>query len=275
MRCLSCREDYDSDDAGTCKECYFKANRKIDDLKSKVAFLRFSPSPYPSPSPCFSDVVLVASHDACDQTDLGPPVPIHAHKAVLHNARHLLDAALSLIVGNMDKLTKLAEYKELKEKDPQLVFEIYEAYVSKQEEIAAAALEEKKNANCSPVFRAMFENQREEGLSGTIKICDVSHDALYAFVSNLYTAEASLDDQMARELLVMTKNYQVKHLKAYCEKFIVSKLNRGNSLLSYAFANQHNAKHLLNAALSLIVDNMNKLTKLEEYKELKEKDPQL
>ncbi|KAK6939944.1 BTB/POZ domain [Dillenia turbinata] len=133
----------------------------------------------------------------------------------------------------------------------------------------------KSKANRSPVFRAMLENQMEEGLGGTIKISDVSHDALHAFVNYLYTAEACLDDQMARDLLVMAEKYQVKHLKVYCEKFILSKLNGGNSLSSYAFAHQHNAKHLLDAALLLIVDNMDKLTKLEEYKELKEKDPQL
>ncbi|KAK6939945.1 LOW QUALITY PROTEIN: BTB/POZ domain, partial [Dillenia turbinata] len=178
----------------------------------KSLFLQFSSSLDPSSSPCFSDVVLVASHDASDQTDLASPVPIHAHKAVL--------------------------------------------------------------VNRSAVFRAMFENQMEEGLSGTIEISDVSHDALRAFVNYLYTAEACLDDQMARDLLVMAEKYQVKHLKAYCEKFIVSKLNWGNSLSSYASAHQHNAKHLLDAALSLIVENMDKLTKLEEYKELKEKDPQ-
>ncbi|KAK6939937.1 BTB/POZ domain [Dillenia turbinata] len=206
MRCLSCPKDYATRDSGICKECY-------EDLKSKVAFLEFSSSLDSSSPTCFSDVVLVASHHASDQTDLAPPVPIHAHKAVL--------------------------------------------------------------ANRSPVFRAMFENQMEEGLSGTVKISDVSHDALRAFVNYLYTAEACLDDQMARDLLVMAEKYQVKHLKAYCEKFIASKLNRGSSLSSYAFAHQHNAKHLLDAALSLIVENMDKLTKLEEYRELKEKDPQL
>ncbi|KAK6938351.1 BTB/POZ domain [Dillenia turbinata] len=220
MCCFSCREPYAPGDAGTCKECYEEASeteeelkREIDDLKSKVAFLRLSSSLHPFSPPCFSDVVLVAADGASDQTDLAPPVPVHAHKAVL--------------------------------------------------------------ANRSPVFRAMFENQMEESLSGTIKISDVSHDVLCAFVNYLYTAEACPDDQMAYDLLVMAEKYQVKHLKAYCEKFIISKLNWDNSLLSYAFAHQHNAKHLLDAALSLIADNMDKLTKREEYMELVEKDPRL
>ncbi|KAK2974553.1 hypothetical protein RJ640_009775 [Escallonia rubra] len=130
-------------------------------------------------------------------------------------------------------------------------------------------------ASRSPVFRAMLENEMEESLSGTIKISDVSYDALRSFVNYLYTAEACLDEHMACDLLVLADKYQVKHLKTYCEKYMISKLNWENSLLSFAFANQHNAKSLFDAAQSLIMDNMDKLSKREEYKELVEKDPRL
>lgn len=127
----------------------------------------------------------------------------------------------------------------------------------------------------SPVFRAMLENEMEESLSGTIKISDVSYDALRAFVNYLYTAEACLDEHMACDLLVLAEKYQVKHLKTYCEKYLMSKLNWENSLPYYAFAHQHGAKSLLDAALSLIMDNMDKLSKQEEYMELVEKDPRV
>lgn len=224
MRCISCQEDYDAGDAGTCKECYEEANeteeelkREIDDLKAKVAFLRFwSPpdSPLHAPRflpPSFSDVVLVASGDSSSSDHHAVPIP--AHKAVL---------------------------------------------VSR-----------------SPVFRAMLENEMEESRSGTIKISDASYEALRAFISYLYTAEACLDEQMACDLLILAEKYQVKHLKTFCERFLVSKLNWDNSIMSYAFAQQHNAKHMLEAALSMITDNMDKLTKREEYLELKTKDPRL
>ncbi|KAK3428227.1 hypothetical protein EUGRSUZ_E00983 [Eucalyptus grandis] len=130
-------------------------------------------------------------------------------------------------------------------------------------------------ANRSPVFEAMLKNEMEESRSGTIKISDVSYDALQAFVNYLYSAEALLDEQMACELLVLAEKYQVKHLKAYCEKFLVSKLNWDNSIVNYAFAHQHNAKLLLEAALSLILDNMDKLRKRQEYSEFIEKHPTL
>ncbi|ONI34565.1 hypothetical protein PRUPE_1G487700 [Prunus persica] len=127
----------------------------------------------------------------------------------------------------------------------------------------------------SPVFRAMLENEMEESLSGTIKIGDVSYDALRTFVNYLYTAEVCLDEDMACDLLILAEKYQVQHLKDYCEKFLVSKLNWDNSVMNYTFAHQHNAKHIIDAALTLITDNMDKLTTREEYVELVEKDPRL
>ncbi|KAJ7965487.1 BTB/POZ domain-containing protein [Quillaja saponaria] len=220
MQCLSCQEDYDSDYAGTCKECYEEANeteeelkREIEDLKAKVDFLRFK-SPHDhhnrSNGPCFTDIVLVASEGGFGG---GPSVPVPAHKAVL---------------------------------------------VSR-----------------SLVFKAMLENEMEESRSGTIKISDVSFDALRAFVKYLYTAEANLDEVLACDVLILAEKYQVKHLKTYCEKFLVSRLNWENSVVYYDFAHQHNAKHILDSALSLITDNMDKVTKRVEYTELVEKDPRM
>ncbi|KAK9073178.1 hypothetical protein SSX86_007502 [Deinandra increscens subsp. villosa] len=226
MKCVSCKEEYDADDAGTCRECYEEASeteeelkREIEELKSKVNFLRFwtpldsRPHHYHrSTTPCFTDLLLVAV-----DTDSGKPlpnsIPVPANKAVL--------------------------------------------------------------ASRSPVLRAMLETEMEESLSGTIKLSDVSYDALRAFVTYLYTAEACLDDDIACNLLILADKYEVKHLKTYCEKFLISKLIWENSLISYSFAHQHNAPNLLDAALSLILDNMDKLSKREEYMELVEKDPRL
>ncbi|KAF8024880.1 hypothetical protein BT93_F1896 [Corymbia citriodora subsp. variegata] len=129
-------------------------------------------------------------------------------------------------------------------------------------------------ASQSPVFKAMLENDMEESQSGTIRISDASYDALQAFV-NFLSVEALLDEQMAYELLVLAEMYQVEHLKAYCEMILVSKLNWDNSIINYAFAHQHNAKHLLEAALSLIMDNMFEFSEHPKYSELAKKDPSL
>eukprot|EP01018_Ginkgo_biloba_P035521 Gb_29654 [translate_table: standard] len=206
MSCLSCKEKYTTDAAGTCRECYEEASetkeelkKEIEELKSRIAFLKM-PEPMLDQ---YTDVVL----------EVGDGSKIKAHRIVL---------------------------------------------ISK-----------------SPVFKAMLENEMEESRSGTIKITDFSYAVLRSFVHYLYTAEAFPDDHVACDLLVLAEKYQVEQLKTICEKFITSKVNKDNAIMIFAFAHQHMAKHLLDAALSLIIENMHTLTTREEYHDLVEKDPRL
>eukprot|EP00252_Welwitschia_mirabilis_P002311 TRINITY_DN12227_c0_g3_i1.p1 TRINITY_DN12227_c0_g3~~TRINITY_DN12227_c0_g3_i1.p1 ORF type:complete len:258 (+),score=41.21 TRINITY_DN12227_c0_g3_i1:248-1021(+) len=53
-----------------------------------------------------------------------------------HNAKQLRDASLYIIIENMHSFTTRDEYEELVDKDPRLVVEIYEAYLTKQVNIA-------------------------------------------------------------------------------------------------------------------------------------------
>ncbi|XP_061373351.1 BTB/POZ domain-containing protein At4g08455 [Gastrolobium bilobum] len=212
-RCLSCEDDYDPENAGTCKVCYEEANetedelkREIQELKSNVSFLKLSSPIYSSTNSSTTDVTLIPS-------DYPSSACVPAHKAVL---------------------------------------------VSR-----------------SPVFKAMLENDMEESRSGTIKISDVSYDVLYAFVNFLYTAEACLDNQMARDLLVLAEKYEVMHLKANCEKYLMADMNWEKAIENYAFAHLHNVEQLLDVALARITDNMHILTINEDYKELVETNPRL
>lgn len=85
MLCLSCEVYFNSEDAGTCKECYEEANEteeeleaEIDDLKAKIAFLKLL-SPVNHCNRSDTDVTLVASDEGADVSALTVP----AHKAVL------------------------------------------------------------------------------------------------------------------------------------------------------------------------------------------------
>lgn len=92
MRCLSCDEHYEPEDAGSCKECFGEANEKeeglmlqIQELKSKVSFLSLS-SPLDAPST--TDLVLLPSADDA----FSSPVP--AHRAVLVSNPHPIHACV-------------------------------------------------------------------------------------------------------------------------------------------------------------------------------------
>ncbi|MED6119841.1 hypothetical protein PIB30_015360 [Stylosanthes scabra] len=221
VKCRSCDEEYEADEAGTCKACYEKANenqeklkREINDLKSKVSFLKL-----PSPSQDSvtyghslgtTDVVLVPSGDPSAPADASVP----AHRAVL--------------------------------------------------------------AIRSPVFKAMLENYMEESQSGTINIADVKWDTLREFVNYLYTAEATLDEQKAHELLKLGEKYQVNHLKEHCEKYLISTLKLdNNAMVNYPFACSYNAKELRRACLEELTANMEMLKKNEMYPEMVQNYPEL
>ncbi|BBG97637.1 BTB/POZ domain-containing protein [Prunus dulcis] len=143
MKCISCEGNYDGD-AGACRQCY-------EDLKAKVAFLAMSNR---DPLTFFTDVVLYGADDGHPKA----PARAMANKAVLvhhlrdlcqkffvsnlnwdnslatytfghhHNDKQIIDAALTLITNNIEKLASSVKYAELKKSHPQLVIEIYERH---------------------------------------------------------------------------------------------------------------------------------------------------
>ncbi|GAB2289802.1 hypothetical protein Dimus_024106 [Dionaea muscipula] len=128
-------------------------------------------------------------------------------------------------------------------------------------------------ASRSPVFKAMFETMMDESISGIIKISDVTHDSLHAFVNYLYTTDVCLDEKIASDLLVLADKYRVKQLNELCQEYLVSNLNLDNSVSKYAFACKHSAGKLLEASLLIITDNMDKFMNRDDYCELVKKDP--
>ncbi|MCO5557442.1 hypothetical protein L7F22_011006 [Adiantum nelumboides] len=129
----------------------------------------------------------------------------------------------------------------------------------------------------SSVFKAMLESEMEESRSGIIKITDFSYEVLRFFVHYLYTAEIYPEslEECAFDLLALAEKYNVKHLKAVCERFMTSKVNSDNALFSFEYACQHGARTLKEAALSTILDNIEELPHKIEYHELVDRDAKL
>ncbi|KAK7311504.1 hypothetical protein RJT34_09699 [Clitoria ternatea] len=129
----------------------------------------------------------------------------------------------------------------------------------------------------SPVFKEIFERENmSKDPSSIMKITlNVSYQTLVVFVNFLYTAEVSLDDQMACNLLALGKKYQVNNLKAYCENFFISKLTWDKSLESFAFAYKYNCENLRSASLEVIINNMARFTENNYYDELLKNNPRL
>ncbi|XP_021815274.1 BTB/POZ domain-containing protein At4g08455-like [Prunus avium] len=125
-------------------------------------------------------------------------------------------------------------------------------------------------ASRSPVFGAILDNGATE-----IHFYELMLGDLCDFVNYLYTAEICLDQKLARTLLGVAEKYQLHHLKDLCQKFLVSNLNWDNSLATYTFGHDRNDKQIIDAALKLITNNIEKLASSDEYAELKRSHPQL
>ncbi|WVZ62604.1 hypothetical protein U9M48_012335 [Paspalum notatum var. saurae] len=95
MWCQSCKEEYEEEDAGTCKECYEEASeteeelkREIDELRSRFNFLRLPSPTLDAASAPHSDLLLhaIPSSSSCDgdagRTPETPAVP--AHRFILY-----------------------------------------------------------------------------------------------------------------------------------------------------------------------------------------------
>uniref|UniRef100_A0A804Q756 Uncharacterized protein n=1 Tax=Zea mays TaxID=4577 RepID=A0A804Q756_MAIZE len=103
MWCQSCKEGYDEEDAGTCKECYEEASeteeelkREIDDLRSRLLFLRLPSPTLDAASAPNCDLLLhaIPSTGAGGERDAGrtPDTPaVPAHRVILQASNRRLD----------------------------------------------------------------------------------------------------------------------------------------------------------------------------------------
>ena len=96
----------------------------------------------------------------------------------------------------------------------------------------------------SPVFRAMFENDMTEAAKNCVEITDIDPQAVREMISYMYTGTAPKVDKMADTLLQAADKYDLKQLKAICEKELISQLSEENVSETFQLALRHSATQL-------------------------------
>ena len=96
----------------------------------------------------------------------------------------------------------------------------------------------------SPVFRAMFENNMTEAAENCVEITDIDPQAVREMLSYMYTGTAPKVDKMADALLQAADKYDLKQLKAICEKELISQLSEENVSETLKLALHHSATQL-------------------------------
>ncbi|KAI5345782.1 hypothetical protein L3X38_013659 [Prunus dulcis] len=161
MKCISCEGNYDGD-AGACRQCYEDLKAKVAFLamsnRDPLTFftdvvLYGADDGHPkAPARAMANKAVLASRSPVFRAILGNETKeIHIYELDLcqkffvsnlnwdnslatytfghhHNDKQIIDAALTLITNNIEKLASSVKYAELKKSHPQLVIEIYERH---------------------------------------------------------------------------------------------------------------------------------------------------
>ena len=96
----------------------------------------------------------------------------------------------------------------------------------------------------SPVFRAMFKNDMVEATSNCVEIRDMGPKVVKEMLRYIYTGNAPEVDKMADALLQAADKYDLKQLKAMCERELTSRLTIENVADTCKLAHHHNATQL-------------------------------
>ena len=96
----------------------------------------------------------------------------------------------------------------------------------------------------SPVFRAMFENDMVEAASNCVEIRHMDPKVIKEMLRYMYTGSAPEVDKMADALLQAANRYDLKQLKAMCERQLTSRLTVENVADTCKLAHHHNATQL-------------------------------
>jgi len=135
-------------------------------------------------------------------------------------------------------------------------------------------------AASSPVFRSMFQADMKEKKSQLVEIKDLESDVVSEMLKLIYTGscvvtkdDPDLDMDMVFGLLKASDKYQMETLKNVCQSLLSSHLKLENSLKFLVLGDMYGAQEMKNAAMEIVINNVNKLMKTEEWRECKKKSP--
>ncbi|KAH0499977.1 Speckle-type POZ protein [Microtus ochrogaster] len=104
----------------------------------------------------------------------------------------------------------------------------------------------------SPVFRAMFEHDMQEGRINHIEIHDLKPEVFKAVMYFIYTGKEPDLLSMADAVLAAADKYGLERLKVMCEKALCRDLSVENAAHTLFLADLHSSVHLKSRAMDFI-----------------------
>jgi len=112
-------------------------------------------------------------------------------------------------------------------------------------------------ASRSNVFKAMFESNMKEGITGCVEIENIVPEVFENLLQYIYTCEVlSTFHKMAKELLVAADQYEVDKLKELCEEKLISAIAVENCMDLLVFGEMYQVSKLKAKALKFVAQNI-------------------
>lgn len=123
-------------------------------------------------------------------------------------------------------------------------------------------------AACSDFFRAMFEVHMRERDDGSVKISNLSPEAMRAFLDFAYTGHAEISETNVEMFFQMSSFLQVSLLAKACSDFLIKTLDLINCLQLLSISESYGSTALYNHALLFVVQHFSLLLKSSDFLEM-------
>ena len=124
----------------------------------------------------------------------------------------------------------------------------------------------------SPVFASMFQHEMMETTTNVVTIADIRPEILEAMLKFIYTDDCTvliISSEIARELFSAADKYQLEQLKTLCENELSKTLSIATVAETLVYADMHNAQHLKQSCIRLIVSKRLEVIQSPAWKEIK------
>ncbi|XP_041919610.1 kelch repeat and BTB domain-containing protein 3 isoform X2 [Alosa sapidissima] len=123
-------------------------------------------------------------------------------------------------------------------------------------------------AACSDFFRVMFEVNMRERDDGTVKISNLSTQAVKAFLDFAYTGEVEITEDNVDMLFQLSSFLQVSILSKACSDFLVKILDLSNCLQLLAVSEGYGSARLQRRATEFITQSFHALAATPDFLEM-------
>ena len=129
----------------------------------------------------------------------------------------------------------------------------------------------------SPYFRAMFRTDMIEKRTNKVTLKEIDFNVVREMLHFIYTGATNRNvlEEKTVELLAAAERFLMDELRIISEDYLCANLSINNAIENLVLGDYHQAHKLRRMAVNMIVQNLGKIVRTEEYQDLKKHHPLL